>query len=627
MPSIPHLSFALILTALVSCAAPIANAIDFSQLGFNRASTADSLLPVEDAFRSSAVVMTSERLRVRLDIAPATFIYRDKVTLAIAPPAAVQLGAFVLPPGEVKPNTARPDGSIGDVAIYHGQVEFDVPLQRQSAPAATALTLLVSYQGCAERGICYPPVTQPFELTLPAVDVQPVAAPVSTNSPAPAPVVTTPQDAIAAQLATLSLPAAFALFVGFGLLLALTPCIFPMIPILSGIIVGHGQTVSTRRALALSSSYVVAMALTYAIVGLIAGLFGANLQLAFQHPLILTLFAAIFVALALSMFGLYDLQLPSSLQTRLTRWGNRGNQLGGGGSLLGAAIMGGLSALIVGPCIAPPLMGALLFIGHSGDALLGFTALFGLGLGMGAPLLVIGSALGQWLPRAGGWMNTVKTLFGVVLLGVAIVMLERILPSGVTLWLWGTLLIVTSVAVLDVLTPLAASASGWQQVKRGVGVMVLIYGTLMLIGAAAGGRDPWQPLRGLVTSASPVAATVQFQPIKTLTQLDQALAAARERGQPTLLDVTADWCVTCRELEAQTFPDATVAAALRSLNVLRVDVTANDRDDQALMRQFEIIGPPMLLFFNANGQERRELRVVGFITPADLVAQVRHLAP
>ncbi|WP_200284478.1 protein-disulfide reductase DsbD [Rhabdochromatium marinum] len=581
----------------------------------------EEILAAEDAFVFDASVTAPDRLELRWNIAPGTYLYRDKIAVELDPEraaaAGVQLGRLELPEAEIKPDTVRPDGSIGDVAIYHGLLRAEVPLLRSRADA-TDIELSATFQGCAERGICYPPVTETIRLSLPPATTLTDAA--ATNSGR-----VSEQDQIAAQLAKVSIFGALALFFGLGLLLAFTPCVFPMIPILSGIIAGQGQKITTRQAFLLSLAYVLAMALTYAIVGVIAGLFGANLNAAFQTPWVLVLFAGVFVALALSMFGFYDLQLPSALQTRLTELSNQQQ----GGTLIGAAIMGTLSALIVGPCVAPPLMGALIFIGKTGDAVLGFFALLGLGLGMGAPLLLIGTSAGQLLPRAGAWMDAVKAVFGILLLAVAILLLERILPATLALVLWGLLLVVSAV-YLGALEALPAGHSGWRKLWKGLGVALLIYGTLMLVGAAAGGHDTWQPLRGLTTSggAGEASAHAQFKRIKTVADLERELATATTQGQPVMLDFYADWCVSCKEMERDTFPAPEVRAAMDNFVLLQADVTANDAADKALMQErFGLHGPPAMLFFDATGQELSGFRLVGFVPPQDFAAHLQEIAP
>jgi thioredoxin:protein disulfide reductase len=597
----------------------------------------DDLLTAEQAFIFQAEVGAPERIDLTWDIAPGTYLYRDKVEIALDGATDVTLGSFQLTPGEIKRNTILPDGSTGDIAVYHDRVSLALPLLRRGT-AASEIALVVKYQGCAERGICYPPQTQRVKLALPPAARIAAAAPAEqTRDPsagvasaandrsvsAPEPVAE--QDRIASVLAERNLWAIIALFFGFGLLLAFTPCVFPMIPILSGIIAGAGPGITTRRAFTLSLVYVLAMALTYTIAGVLAGLFGANLQAAFQNPWILSAFALIFVLLALSMFGFYDLQLPSSLQSKLAEVSNKQQ----GGTLIGVAIMGLLSALIVGPCVAPPLFGALIYISQTGDAVLGGVALFALSLGMGAPLVAIGTSAGKLLPRAGAWMDAVKAVFGVALLAVALTLLERILPAAVALLLWGLLLICSAV-YLGALSQIPVGASGWTRLWKGLGVGLLIYGALMLVGAAAGGKDTVQPLRGLLVGGGAGSALphAQFKRIKTAADLDRELAAAATAGHPVMLDFYADWCVSCKEMERYTFSDPVVIQELGRFVLLQADVTANDAADQALMQgRFKLPGPPAILFFDATGAETPGLRLVGF-KPADaFAAHLRRIAP
>ena len=587
----------------------------------------DDILPAEEAFRFSAEVSAPDRLALQWEVAPETYLYEEKIELTLEDADGVQLDSYVLPEAEIKADTVRPDGTIGDVAIYHGTVALDVPLLRGTAEPTT-VTLIAKFQGCAERGICYPPVTERVTLELPAA-LQTVALTEPVAPAAPQPAASggrvSEQDQIAARLANAGVFGAIAIFFGLGLLLAFTPCVFPMIPILSGIIAGQGDSITTRKAFMLSLAYVLAMALTYAVVGVIAGLFGANLQATFQNPWVLTVFAAVFVALAMSMFGFYELQLPSSVQTKLTEISNRQE----GGTLVGAAIMGSLSALIVGPCVAPPLMGALIFIGQTGDAVLGFFALLGLGLGMGAPLLAIGTSAGKLLPRAGAWMDAVKAVFGVLLLGVAILLVERVLPAAVAMLLWG-LLLISSGVYLGALTAVAADTSGWRKLWKALGIAVLVYGVLMLVGVAAGGKDTIQPLRGLAPAGggAGAAAHAEFKRIKTVADLEREVAAAGAAGKPVMLDFYADWCVSCKEMERYTFPEPQVIEAMERFVVLQADVTANDADDKALMQErFGLPGPPAMLFFDTEGNELRGFRLVGFVPADEFAAHLREVAP
>jgi thiol:disulfide interchange protein DsbD len=402
----------------------------------------------------------------------------------------------------------------------------------------------------------------------------------------------------------------FGVFLLAGLGLALTPCVWPMVPILSGIIVGAGAStpITRGRAFALSLAYVLGMALTYAVAGAAFALAGQQAQAFFQKPWMIVLFAALFVWLALGMFGVFTLQAPAWLQERVSRLSGRQRQ----GTLLGTAIVGALSSLIVTACVAPPLVGSLAVIGQTGDVVRGGTALFALGLGMGAPLLLIGASAGQFLPKAGPWMETVKQFFGVLMLGVAIWMLGRILPGAVTLALWAGLAFVTGYWLL--MQGARTATGGPAIVRRGVGALALVYGIVMLVGALSGHSDPLQPLAGFSGREAGGAAHggVAFQRIKSEADLDRALAAARAAGKPVMFDFYADWCVSCKEMEKYTFTDAGVQRTLADAVLLQADVTANDELDQALMQRFGILGPPSILFFDRDGVERPDYRVVGF---------------
>ena len=581
----------------------------------------DDFLEPDQAYRFDATVEAPDRLRLVWSIADGTYLYQEKLRVNLEDADGVALGTYDLPPPEIKKHSIRPDGTIGDVAVYHEGIDLQIPLVRTRIEPTT-IKLKVGYQGCAERGICYPPITKRVSLDLPAASGTAVAAELPKPTPkAPSVQRASEQDQIADALMRGNAWLVVATFFGFGLLLSLTPCVFPMIPILSGIIAGHGASITTRRAFVLSLVYVLAMALTYTLAGVLAGLFGANLQAWFQNPWILGSFALVFVLLALSMFGFYDLQLPSALQSRLSDISNRQQ----GGSLIGVAIMGLLSALIVGPCVAPPLAGALIYIGQTGDALLGGVALFALSMGMGAPLIALGTSAGRLLPRAGAWMEAVKAVFGVLLLAVAIVLLERILPPAIAMLLWG-LLLVCSAVYMGALQSLPPDAGGWRRLWKGLGFTLLVYGSLMLIGAAAGGKDTVQPLRGLGFGNGGTEAHLSLRTLKTVEDLDREVRAAVAAGKPVMLDFYADWCVSCKEMERYTFSDPKVIAALSGFVLLQADVTANDAQDQALMQgRFGIPGPPAILFFGSDGEERRELRVVGFMPAAQFTDQVKRV--
>jgi thiol:disulfide interchange protein DsbD len=421
------------------------------------------------------------------------------------------------------------------------------------------------------------------------------------------------QDRIAHTLASGKGWITVAAFYGFGLLLAFTPCVFPMIPILSGIIVGQGSSMTAKQAFTLSLVYVLAMAITYTIAGILVGLSGENIQVWFQNPWVLSTFAGIFALLSLSMFGFYELQMPNSIQSRLTQLSNKQQ----GGTLVGAAIMGLLSALIVGPCVTAPLIGALIYIADTGDAFLGGVALFSLSMGMGTPLLVIGTSAGKLLPKAGYWMDATKAVFGVLLLGVGIWLLERILPIEIIMALIGVLLIVSAI-YMGAIDAIKQEASGWFRLWKGVGLVMMIYGAMLLIGAASGSKSILQPLKGVTLAGTGLEQNqheLKFEQIKGMAGLKTVLETAQREKRTLLLDLYADWCISCKEMEAYTFTDAQVQTALNNVILVQADVTQNDEADQQLLKELGLFGPPAILFYTSNGQEQRPYRVVGFMPP------------
>lgn len=560
-------------------------------LGVNGA--ANRFLEPDRAFAADIKMSDNNTILARWAIAKGYYMYRDKFAFHLVDAAGASLGTPLFPPGKTKV-----DESFGKMEVYYDEVTLEIPVQGV-ADGPFSARLRATYQGCAEAGFCYPPLTKTVALTLPET---------TTALDATQAVFLPEQDRIAQALVSNTLALTLLTFFGFGLLLAFTPCVFPMIPILSSIIVGQGGEQNVRKAFTLSLVYVLAMALTYTVFGVIAGLFGENLQAAAQNPWVLGTFSAVFVALALSMFGLYPLQLPSRWQSKVADFSNKQR----GGTLVGVAIMGLLSALIVGPCVAAPLAAALIYIGNSGDAVLGGVALFALGLGMGAPLLAIGTSLGKWLPRAGAWMDRVKNVFGVLLLAVALWMLERILPAQIVLLLWAVLLL-TSAIFMGALERLNPEAGGWRALWKGLGVVLLIYGALLLVGAASGGKDILQPLAGLVSQdASNSAERLPFKPVKNVQQLEREIAAASAQGKPVMLDFYADWCVSCKEMEKFTFSDTRVRQALSTVVLLQADVTANDDQDQALLKHLGLFGPPSILFYDPEGMERKNFRLIGF---------------
>jgi thioredoxin:protein disulfide reductase len=566
------------------------------------------LLEPEKAFRFSARLVDPGQVEVHYEIAPGYYMYRDKFHFDAAP-AAVALSSPQLPPGKIKK-----DEFFGDVQIYRGDLRFVLPLT-VAGEQISRFSLKATSQGCADAGVCYPPQEQKADIVLAAFSTA------STNSgtspflqpgPGSAPLPKS-EDALIADLFKGGFWLLVLSFFGFGLLLSFTPCMFPMIPILSGILVPHGEHLTHVRGFALSLAYVIGMSITYAIAGVAAGMLGTMLSATLQNPWVLSSFAALFVVLSLSMFGYYELQLPNALQSRLTVTTNKLH----GGHFVSVFVMGVLSALIVGPCVAAPLAGALLYISQSGNAVLGGAALFAMALGMGVPLLAIGTSAGALLPKAGPWMETVKRFFGVMLLGVAIYLVSSLLPVAVQMMAWAALLIVCAV-FLQAIDPLPHGAPGYRKLFKGIGVIALLAGVAFIVGALSGGRDLLQPL-GAIRGAGATAATTatKFQRIGSVAELDGAIQAAA--GKPVMLDFYADWCVSCKEMESYTFTDSTVQARLGGVIKLQADVTANLDDHKALLKRFGLFGPPGIVFFDRRGDEIKGVRVVGF-QPADKFA-------
>lgn len=569
---------------------------------------ADPVEP-ERAFPLSARALTADTLEIRFDIRKGYYLYDDKLGFAAAT-EGVTLGTPEIPPGQT-----YKDEFFGDTEIHRGRLTVLVPV---SAPAGVgAIDIEVKSQGCWDGGICYPPETRRVSVDLSAPPAagglldRALSAPAAGTSAAPSASQLSGDESgrVARLLRDASVPLVLASFFGFGLLLAFTPCTFPMIPILSGIIVGQGQHVSHIRAGVLSLAYVLGMALTYAAAGVAAGLSGTMLSAALQNVWVLGGFALVFVALALAMFGFYELQLPSALQSRLAETASHRK----GGALGSVAAMGALSAIIVGPCVAAPLAGALLYIAQTGDATLGGMALFVMALGMGAPLIAVGVGTRSLLPRVGPWMEGVKKAFGVMLLGVALWLVSPVIPPAAGMLGWALLLLFSGI-FLHALDPLPPSAGGWRRFWKGIGVMLLISGAAMLVGLLSGSRDPLQPLSVLRGSTAQAAVTVpSFERVRTVAELEARIAAA---DRPVMLDFYADWCVSCKEMERFTFSDPAVAARMDRMLLLKADVTANNADDKALLARFQLFGPPGIVFFAPGGREVDGLRVVGFMRAA-----------
>jgi thioredoxin:protein disulfide reductase len=561
----------------------------------------DDFLQPDQAFRVDAVAEGSDRVRLNFEIADGYYLYRARLKVATASKAA-QLGALQMPAGQVKN-----DEYFGRQEVYHHELSAVVPVARASG-GALDLPLEVTYQGCADKGLCYPPITKRFTVKLAGG-----AASGALAGGAAAGTGASEQDRFANLLRNASLLVMLGGFYLAGLLLSFTPCVLPMVPILSGIIFGGGKAVSTGRAFSLSLSYVLGMAVTYTVAGLAAAAAGKQVQALFQQWWVLALFAALFVALALSMFGLFTVQMPAVIQTRIANVSNRQSS----GSVGGVAVMGALSALIVTTCVGPALVGALIVISETGQMVRGGAALFAMSIGMGTPLLAVGASAGRLLPKAGPWMELVKKLFGVMMLAVAAWMLARITPERLTLLLWA----VPAAALAWLLwTQQATRSRAVAFGLRSAGIAAGVYGLALATGAALGNADPLAPLP---LTAHGHSHDLPFRPIASLADLEREVAQAQAAGKSVLVDFSADWCTSCKEMERYTFTDAAVQRALARTVLLRADVTQNNADDQALLKHFGIFGPPTIAFYGTDGQERAQYRVVGYMKANAFAARTR----
>ncbi|KTD19946.1 thiol:disulfide interchange protein DsbD [Legionella lansingensis] len=562
-----------------------------------------SPLPAAEVFKVNATQIDPNTLSIHWQVKPGYFLYSDRIKIDVPSNSNVHLGTIRFPQTLMKI-----DKQGRTYPIYRNELSLPVPILGEQ-PGETLLD--VHFQGCADDGFCYPPETRQIklaignDLALTSVSMEETPVTVASTS-------SQETDDIEAVFSKEHWIMVVLTFFGFGLLLAFTPCVLPMVPVLSGIIVGHGKDLSTRKAFFLSLSYVLSMSVTYALVGALVASLGSNLQVIMQSPWIIVTFSLIFVLLALSMFGCYDLRLPVSWQAKLANISRRQ----GSGHYVGAAVMGSLSTLILSPCVTAPLIGALGYIAHSGNILFGTLTLFFLGLGMGTPLLLIGASAGKWLPKAGTWMNTVKAFFGVLLLGVAIYLLDRILPSTIVMILWASLLIFTGIYC----GALTIASSNHAKLRQGLGIMSLVYGLLILVGASMGSHNPLQPLAGFQATANAAAPGFTIETVKSIDEVQQAISKAK--GKPVMLDFYADWCASCQTMEATTFKDARVEAALRNFVVLKVDITANNAQDKALLKAYGVVAPPTFLFFNKQGKEESKLRVVGETSASKFLEQL-----
>jgi thiol:disulfide interchange protein DsbD len=588
--------------AAAAPAAPSSGGIDAILKG-SKGGQADNFLPVEQAFRFDALADGSDRVRLNWEIAEGYYLYRSRIKITTSA-GAVQLGAPQLPAGQVKN-----DEYFGRQEIYHHELIVTVPVARASG-GVLELPLQVQYQGCAEAGLCYPPQTKNVIVKLSAGGGS-AATGAAPGGGAAGGGDFLSQAWFAELLRNGNLLAVLGWFYLGGVLLAFTPCVLPMVPILSGIIVGSGREVTTGKAFVLSLSYVIGMALTYAAAGVASAAAGKEVQAMFQQWWVIALFAALFVGLALSMFGLFTVQMPAAIQTRLADLSNRQSA----GTLGGVAVMGALSALIVTTCVGPVLVGALIVISQTGAIARGGAALFAAGIGMGTPLLMVGASAGKLLPKAGPWMDLIKKVFGVIMLAVAAWMLARIVPERLALLLWAIPALILAWLLWTEIR--ARSLAVWG--LRAVGLAAGLYGAALLTGAALGGTDPLAPIPAFAAKTQ----ELPFRPIRSLADLDREVAQARADGRSVLVDFSADWCTSCKEMERYTFTDPGVRQALKSTVLLRANVTENNADDQALMKRFAIFGPPTIAFYGPDGQERAQYRVVGFMKADEFAAHTR----
>ncbi|WP_407292055.1 protein-disulfide reductase DsbD [Stutzerimonas zhaodongensis] len=548
-------------------------------------------LPVREAFRLNLVDTSPEQIKLRFVTAEGYYLYRHQFKFITKTPGVV-IGEAKLPAGEQKT-----DDYFGDVEVYYGVLDVELPIRN---PEDRPFTLQVTYQGCADKGLCYPPETESFD-----IGGAPAAAPTSSD--------VSQETGVDAEPSWRSV----ALFFIAGLGLTFTPCVLPMLPILSGVVL-RGQ-IGGMRSFALSLAYVLPMAAGFAVLGALMGVFGAelNLQARLQSPWILVPFALFFVAFALAMFGLFELRLPQAVGDRLERVAGNAK----GGSFVGAALLGAVSSLLVSPCVSAPLAGALLYISASGDALGGGLKLLALGLGMGTPLILFAIGGGALFPKSGPWMLTVRNVFGVLLLAVAVWMLERVLPGSVSLALWGLLAAGTALFLGTLeLTP----KNTQQKLAQLLGLALLVYALAAWVGALQGGSDPLRPLPQPMSAVGATSAskTEIWRTVSTPAELDAELDAAQAAGQPLLLDWYADWCISCKVIEREVLAAAQIVPRLADYRLVRFDITDSNREQRALLDRYNLFGPPAVLFFDRTGNELTDVRVVGEIDAKQFAARL-----
>lgn len=579
----------LLILALPAVGAGILDGRPNSVLGGSTLDNSKDFLPVREAFQLNLIDTTPESIKLRFVATEGYYLYRHRFQFRTEP-ADIGLGAAQLPAGEQKH-----DEYFGDVEVYHGIVDVDLP---RKPGDNRPFTLVVTYQGCADKGLCYPPETE--RLSIGDAAATPAGMPPAT------------------QAATGWDWKELALFFLAGIGLTFTPCVLPMLPILSGVVL-RGQ-VGGWRGFSLSLAYVLPMAICFAALGALMGVFGAglNLQARLQSAWVLVPFSLFFVVFAIAMFGFFELRLPYAISSRLDRIAGRTE----GGSLWGAAVLGVVSSLLVSPCVSAPLAGALLYISASGDALGGALKLFALGLGMGAPLLLIATWGATWLPRSGPWLLLVKNAIGILLLALAIALLSRVLPGEITLMLAG--LLAAGVALFLGALEFTEKTTR-QRLGQLLGLFLLVYALTCWFGAWSGQTDPTRPLgraQPSLINGSSAVASAGWQTITTPAELDRALSDAKANSQPLLLDWYADWCISCKVIEHEVLPDPGVVSQLKGYRLIRFDMTDSNAEQRALLDRYKLFGPPALLIFGKNGQERADVRVVGEIDANDLVERL-----
>lgn len=577
-------------------------------------------LQPNEAFKPKISLIDPSTIGIEIELGDQIYIYADKLKIEDADPkdgidfASITMADSVEHEGE---------------KVYESSPAIRIALSKKpDVTGKQTVKVKLSYQGCSAAGLCYEPMESLLDI---AVDTDKLrggstsgssilkAPAIETASlevtPPKAEVKASETDKIAQVIQGGSLWFIILSFFGFGLLLALTPCVFPMIPIISSVIVSQGG-IGTRRAFWLSVVYVLSMAVAYTIAGILAGLFGANLQAAFQTPWIITLFSLVFVVLAMSMFDLFELQIPNVIQSRIT-------QISGQHSgIAGVAIMGFLSALIVGPCVAAPLAGALIYIGQTGDALLGGIALFALSIGMGVPLIAVGTSAGKFMPKPGVWMDSVKSIFGVMLIGVSIWMISRIIDENISMMLWGALAVFIAINI-GALEPIRGRCIRCHRAnKKALGIIILLYGMSLLLGGMSGAKNPLHPLDPFLPNKEAVAIAAAsehktFEKITSIEELDAILA--ENKGKKVMVDFYADWCSACKELEEKTFSDDAVKSAMDKYVLVQVDLTANDDAARAISSKYGIFGPPAILFFDESGERVKSADIVGFKGPQEFL--------